>query len=98
MIFIVDYETGNSGSIFNILRRLGYQAKITNNREEILSDFTKKSGNGILMSTYANQSYDNQNIHFVIIVKLPFLSLGDTKVKLKMKDSELWYQTYTVRM
>tara|TARA_B100001778_G_scaffold334927_1_gene349161 strand:- start:5229 stop:7358 length:2130 start_codon:yes stop_codon:yes gene_type:complete len=81
-----------------IATRLLQHTKNPQEREEILSDFTKKSGNGILMSTYANQGYDNQNIHFVIIVKLPFLSLGDTKVKLKMKDSELWYQTYTVRM
>ncbi len=50
-----------------------------------------------MISTYANQGYDNEDIRFVIICKLPFLSLGDTKVKLKMKHNETWYQTYTVR-
>ena len=81
-----------------IATRLVQHTKNPKEREEILSDFNCKTGNGILMSTYANQGYDNKNIHFVIIVKLPFLSLGDTKVRLKMKQNELWYQTYTVRM
>lgn len=78
--------------------RIVQHTKDPKEREGVLSDFTKPSGNGVLVSTYANQGYDNENIHFVIIVKLPFLSLADTKVRLRMKESEVWYQTYTVRM
>lgn len=78
--------------------RLVQHTKNPKEREEVLSGFNSKSGSGILVSTYANQGYDNENIHFVIIVKLPFLSLADTKVRLRMKESEAWYQTYTVRM
>lgn len=78
--------------------RLVQHTKNPSEREEVLSNFNRKSGKGILVSTYANQGYDNEHIKFVIIVKLPFLSLGDTKVKLRMNESEEWYQTYTVRM
>ena len=81
-----------------IATRLVQHTKEPKEREEVLSGFNKPSGNGILVSTYANQGYDNENIHFVIVVKLPFLSLADTKVRLRMKESEVWYQTYTVRM
>ena len=44
----------------------------------------------IPMNEYVNGRgrHDNKDIKFVIICKLPFLSLGDTKVQLKMKKSE----------
>jgi Rad3-related DNA helicase len=81
-----------------IATRLLQHTKNPHEREEVLSGFNQEAGSGILMSTYANQGYDNEHIHFVIIVKLPFLSLADTKVRLRMKQSEVWYQTYTVRL
>jgi len=81
-----------------IAARLIQHSKNPAEREGVLKDFQGSEGNGILMSTYANQGYDNRDIRFVIICKLPFLSLGDTKVQLKLKASETWYQTQTVRV
>jgi len=81
-----------------VATRLIQHTKNPTEREDVLSNFSKEGGKGILVSTYANQGYDNEHIRFVIIVKLPFLSLGDTKVRLRMNQSEEWYQTYTVRM
>ena len=80
-----------------IAARLIQHTKNPSEREEVLEEFKEKEGNGILISTYANQGYDNEDIRFVILCKLPFRSLGDTKVQLKMKQNEKWYQTKTVQ-
>ncbi len=80
-----------------IAARLIQHTKNPSEREEVLEGFKEKEGNGILISTYANQGYDNEDIRFVILCKLPFRSLGDTKVQLKMKQNEKWYQTKTVQ-
>ena len=37
MIIIVDYDTGNCGSILNIIRRLGFKAKTSNKCDEIIT-------------------------------------------------------------
>ena len=102
---ILPYTDGIESSVVDILSddhpevaaRLIQHTKNPSERESVLNDFKEGDGDGILISTYANQGYDNEDIRFVIICKLPFLSLGDTKVKLKMKHNETWYQTYTVR-
>ena len=36
MIAIIDYKLGNPGSVFNMLKYLGYESEITFNRERIL--------------------------------------------------------------
>jgi len=102
---ILPYTDGIESAVVDILSdnhptiaaRLVQHTKNPKEREGVLEDFKGESGNGILISTYANQGYDNKDIKFVIICKLPFLSLGDTKVQLKMKKSEKWYQTKTVQ-
>lgn len=102
---ILPYTDGIESAIVDILSdnhpeiaaRLVQHTKNPKEREGVLEGFKGGDGNGILISTYANQGYDNEDIHFVIICKLPFLSLGDTKVQLKMKKNEKWYQTKTVQ-
>ena len=102
---ILPYTDGIESAVVDILSdnhpeiaaRLVQHTKNPQEREDVLEDFKGDDGNGILISTYANQGYDNKDIKFVIICKLPFLSLGDTKVQLKMKKSEKWYQTKTVQ-
>ena len=102
---ILPYTVGIESTVVDVLSehhpevaaRLIQHTKNPSEREGVLKDFKESEGDGILISTYANQGYDNEDIRFVIICKLPFLSLGDTKVKLKMKNNETWYQTYTVR-
>ena len=37
MIVIIDYGTGNTGSILNMIRKVGYEAKISNSQDDILS-------------------------------------------------------------
>ena len=37
MIAIIDYGAGNLRSVVNAIDRLGYQAKITNDSDELLS-------------------------------------------------------------
>jgi len=102
---ILPYTDGIESAIVDILSdnhpeiasRLIQHTKNPSERESVLEDFKGAEGNGILISTYANQGYDNEDIRFVILCKLPFLSLGDTKVQLKMKKNEKWYQTKTVQ-
>ncbi len=102
---ILPYTDGIESAIVDILSdhhpetaaRLVQHTKNPKERDETLHQFKEGDGDGILISTYANQGYDNPDIRFVIICKLPFLSLGDTKVRLKMQNNEEWYQTYTVR-
>jgi Rad3-related DNA helicase len=102
---ILPYTDGIESAVVDILSdnhpeiaaRLVQHTKNPKEREDVLEGFKKDDSNGILISTYANQGYDNKDIKFVIICKLPFLSLGDTKVQLKMKKSEKWYQTKTVQ-
>ena len=36
MIIIIDYKVGNIGSIINMIKKTGYKAKLSDNREEIL--------------------------------------------------------------
>lgn len=35
-IILVDYKVGNIGSIINMIKKAGYKAKLSDNREEIL--------------------------------------------------------------
>lgn len=35
MVIIIDYQMGNIGSIINMLKKIGYEAKISNNIDEI---------------------------------------------------------------
>ena len=37
MIVILAYNMGNVGSVLNMIKKIGYDAKITNNKEEILN-------------------------------------------------------------
>jgi len=37
MIIIIDYQVGNIGSIINMIKKIGYEAKLSNNQKEILS-------------------------------------------------------------
>ena len=86
---ILPYTDGIESAVVDILSdnhpeiaaRLVQHTKNPQEREDVLEGFKGDDGNGILISTYANQGYDNKDIKFVIICKLPFLSLGDTKVR-----------------
>ena len=49
-----------------VATRLIQHTKNPQEREEVLSNFRTKGGSGMLVSTYANQGYDNDKIHFTI--------------------------------
>lgn len=35
MIIIIDYQIGNIGSIINMIKKIGYEAKLSDNQKEI---------------------------------------------------------------
>ena len=62
----------------NVADRMMTHTKNPNERDQVFDNFTKSTGNPILVSTYANQGYDGGSVGFLVIPKLPFPSLGDT--------------------
>ena len=54
----------------NVADRLVTHSKNPNERDQVFENFTKSSGNGILVSTYANQGYDGGSVGFLVIPKL----------------------------
>ena len=47
------------------------------------------------MSTYLNQGFDGKEAAYCIVVKLPYLSLGDVRTAKKMKATPAWYSQQT---
>ena len=70
--------------------------KSSKERDFVLEEF-KKSSNGILIapSILEGVSLDDDLSRFQIIMKIPYLSLGDDYIKIKMKKDRSWYQWKT---
>ena len=79
----------------NVADRMMTHTKNPNERDQVFENFTKSTGNPILISTYANQGYDGGSVGFLVIPKLPFPSLGDVRIAKKLKDNPDWYTMQT---
>lgn len=63
-----------------------------NNKNEILNNFIQ-SENGILVSPSSYEGLDlaDKDVKFQIHCKIPYLSLGDDRIKKKAKQDSKWY-------
>lgn len=75
-------------------KRLIQHDKSAHGRDAALDDW-KSSKGGVIMSTYLNQGFDGKEAAFCIIVKLPYLSLGDIRTAKKMLANPAWYSQQT---
>ena len=69
------------------------------NRNEVLKDFTSSTeGNKVLVSVNMGEEVDLKDdiARFQIIVKAPFLPLGDPWIALHRERSERWYKSQTI--
>jgi ATP-dependent DNA helicase DinG len=75
-------------------RRLIRHDKTAHGRDAAIQEW-KSSQGGAIMSTYLNQGFDGKEAAYCIVVKLPYLSLGDVRTAKKMKATPAWYSQQT---
>ena len=75
-------------------KRLIQHDKSAHGRDAAIDEWKSSSG-GVIMSTYLNQGFDGKEAGFCIVVKLPYLSLGDIRTLKKMKANAAWYSQQT---
>ena len=64
-----------------------------NNRDDVLDKFMKSQGPKVLMSPSMYEGIDLKDdlARFVVIVKIPYLFLGDKQIKRRMETDYDWY-------
>ncbi len=75
-------------------KRLIQHDKSAHGRDAAIDEW-KSSQGGVIMSTYLNQGFDGKEANFCIVVKLPYLSLGDVRTAKKMRANPEWYSQQT---
>jgi len=75
-------------------KRLIQHDKSAHGRDAAIDEWKSSSG-GVILSTYLNQGFDGKEAGFCIVVKLPYLSLGDIRTLKKMKANSAWYSQQT---
>jgi len=104
---ILDHHDGDKGLIFthtykisNYIRlNLNAQARRRlmfhddKNRDQVLSSFMRSDGPRVLMSPSMYEGIDLKDdlARFVVIVKIPYLFLGDKQIKRRMEIDYDWY-------
>ena len=76
------------------MRRIIQHDKSAHGRDAAIDEWRSSRG-GVIMSTYLNQGFDGKEAAFCIVVKLPYLSLGDIRTAKKMKANPEWYVQQT---
>jgi ATP-dependent DNA helicase DinG len=76
------------------MRRIIQHDKSAHGRDAAIDEWRTSRG-GVIMSTYLNQGFDGKEAAFCIVVKLPYLSLGDVRTAKKMKANSAWYVQQT---
>jgi len=69
------------------------------NRETIIQKFIEVKSPYVLVSPAIEEGLDLKDdlCRFVIIIKIPFLNLGDPKIKKRLTEDEEWYYWKTVQ-
>lgn len=67
-------------------------------RSEVLAEFMESEGPRVLVSPSMSEgvSFDDDRARFSIIVKTPFLSLGDPQVRARANENRNWYMHATI--
>ena len=76
------------------MQRVIQHDKSAHGRDSAIDEWRTSRG-GVIMSTYLNQGFDGKEADFCIVVKLPYLSLGDVRTAKKMKANPEWYVQQT---
>jgi len=76
------------------MQRIIQHDKSAHGRDAAIDEWRTSRG-GVIMSTYLNQGFDGKEAAFCIVVKLPYLSLGDVRTANKMKANPDWYVQQT---
>lgn len=76
------------------MQRVIQHDKSAHGRDAAIDEWRTSRG-GVIMSTYLNQGFDGKEADFCIVVKLPYLSLGDVRTAKKMKANPEWYVQQT---
>ncbi|MFA5730767.1 MAG: helicase C-terminal domain-containing protein [Acidithiobacillus sp.] len=69
------------------------------NREQIIQQFQNSTIPYILVSPSAEEGLDlkDEQCRFIIILKIPFLNLGDKRIKKRLEENQTWYNWKTIQ-